>query len=197
MSTHDVIKFSTCTGNFGFKVPYLLEIGYPYESNYTAIYYTIGDLTFYTNAILDFSYNLADETVINPYKLYNLGSGFKSRVSITKEILRLIVVEGKAKRTYKVGTLSRDFGFEFEVTAISSSRCSLTVSVSDGSKFYVTVNFYSLFDVMKLQESNPRKQLYLKLLSDNFPDKESLIQCAELLYSLNSSNSDGVSNVNK
>ena len=83
MSTHDVIKFSTYTGNFGFKVPYLLEIGYPYESNYTAIYYTIGDLTFYTNAILDFSYNLADETVINPYKLYNLGSGFcagKSRV---------------------------------------------------------------------------------------------------------------------
>lgn len=126
-----------------------------------------------------------------------MGSGSKSRVSITKEILRLIVVEGKAKRTYKVGTLSRDFGFEFEVTAISSSRCSLTVSVSDGSKFYVTVNFYSLVDVMKLQESNPRKQLYLKLLSDNFPDKESLIQCAELLYSLNSSNSDGVSNVNK
>lgn len=196
MSTHDVIKFSTYTGNFGLKIPYLLEIGYPYESNYTAIYYTIGDLTFYTNAILDISYNLADGTVINPYKLYNLGSGSKSRVSITKEILRL-VVEGKVKRTYKVGTLSRNFGFEFEVTAISSSRCSLTVSVSDGSKFYVTVNFYSLVDVMKLQESNPRKQLYLKLLSDNFPDKESLIQCAELLYSLNSSNSDGVSNVNK
>ena len=99
---------------------------------YTAIYYTIGDLTFYTNAILDISYNIADGTVINPYKLYNLGSGSKSRVSITKEILRLIVVEGKAKRTYKVGTLSRDFGFEFEVTAISSSRCSLTVSVRDG-----------------------------------------------------------------
>lgn len=75
MSTHDVIKFSTYTGNFGLKIPYLLEIGYPYESNYTAIYYTIGDLTFYTNAILDISYNLANGTVINPYKLYNLGSG--------------------------------------------------------------------------------------------------------------------------
>lgn len=197
MSTRDVIKFSTYTGNFGLKIPYLLEIGYPYESNYTAIYYTIGDLTFYTNAILDISYNLADGTVINPYKLYNFGSGSKSRVSITKEILRLIVVEGKAKRTYKVGTLSRDFGFEFKVTAISSSRCSFTISVSDGSKFYVTMNFYSLVDVMKLQDSDLRKQLYLKLLSDNFPDKESLIQCAELLYSLNSSNSDGVSNVNK
>ena len=197
MSTYDVIKFSTYTGTFCLKLPYLLEIGYPYESNYTAIYYTIGDLTFYTNAILDISYNLADGTVISPYKAYNLGSGSKSRVSITKEIFRLIVVEGKSKRTYKVGTLSRDFGFEFEVTAISSSRCSLTVSVSDGSKFYVTVNFYSLVDVMKLQESDLRKQLYLKLLSDNFPDKESLLRCAEQLYSLNSSNSDGVSNVNK
>lgn len=197
MSTHDVIKFSTYTGNFGLKIPYLLEIGYPYESNYTAIYYTIGDLTFYTNAILDISYNLADGTVINPYKLYNLGSGFKSRVSITKEILRLIVVEGKSKRTYKVGALSRDFGFEFEVTAISSSRCSLTISVSDRSKFYVTMNFYSLVDVMKLQDSDLRKQLYLKLLSDNFPDKESLIQCAKQLYEVNSSNSLGVYNVIK
>ena len=197
MSTSNLIKFSTYTGNFGLKIPYLLEIGYPYESNYTAIYYTIGDLTFYTNAILDISYNLADGPVINPYKLYHLGSGSKSRVSITKEILRLIVVEGKSKRTYKVGTLSRDFGFEFEVTTISSSRCSLTVSVSDGSKFYVTVNFYSLVDVMKLQDSDLRKQLYLKLLSDNFPDKESLIQCAEQLYSLNSLNSDGVSNAGK
>lgn len=197
MSNSDLIKFSTYIGNFGIKTPYLLEIGYPYESNYTAIYYTIGDLTFYTNAILDISYNLADGTVINPYKLYHLGSGSKSTVSITKEILRLIVVEGKDKRTYKVGTLSRDFGFEFEVTAVFSSRCSFTVSVSDGSKFYVTMSLYSLVDVMKLQESDPRKQLYLKLLSDNFPDKESLIQCAEQLYSLNSSNSDGVSNVNK
>ena len=197
MSNSDLIKFSTYTGNFGLKIPYLLEIGYPYESNYTAIYYTIGDLTFYTNAILDISYNLADGPVINPYKLYNFGSGSKSRVSITKEILRLIVVEGKSKRTYKVGTLSRDFGFEFEVTAISSSRCSLTISVSDGSKFYVTMNFYSLVDVMNLQDSDLRKQLYLKLLSDNFPDKESLIQCAKQLYSLNSSNSDRVSNANK
>lgn len=197
MLNSDLIKFSTYTGNFGLKIPYLLEIGYPYESNYTAIYYTIGDLTFYTNAILDISYNLADGTVINPYKAYNLGSGSKSRVSIAKEILRLIVVEGKAKRTYKVGTLSRDFGFEFEVTTVSSSRCSLIVSVSDGSKFYITVSLYSLVDIMRLQEPDPRKQLYLKLLSDNFPDKESLIQCAKQLYEVNSSNSLGVSNVIK
>ena len=197
MSNHNVITFSTYTGNFGFKIPYLLEIGYPYESTYTAIYYTIGDLTLYTNAVLDISYNLADGTVINPYKLYSLGLGSKSNVSITKEFLKLIVVEGKSKRTYKVGTLSRDFGFEFEVTAVSSSRCSLTVSVSDGFKFYVTMSLYSLVDVMKLQESDFRKQLYLKLLSDNFSDKESLIQCVEQLYSLNSSNLGEVSNVNK
>ena len=197
MSNHDVINFSTYTGNFGLKTPYLLEIGFPYENNYTAIYYSIGNLTFYTNALLDISYNLSDGVIINPYEFYNLSSGSKQTVSVTKEILKLIVVEEKSKKTYKVGTLSKNFGFEFEITDISSSRCSVTISVNDGSKFYVTMSLYSLVDVMRLQESDPRKLLYLELLNDNFPDKESLMNCAEQLYKLNSSNLNGVSNVNE
>lgn len=194
MSIRSSVRFSTYKGSFGFKVPYLLEMGFPYEESYTAIYYSVGNSIFYANSVLDVSYNLANGIEINPYRLYNLSSGSKSNVSITKEIFKLAVLERKSKRTYKVGTLSRVFGFEFVITAISSSRCSVTVSVSDGSKFYVTLSLYSLVDIMRLQESNPRKQLYLKLLEDNFPDKESLMDCAEQLYNLRA---NGVSNVNK
>lgn len=194
MSIRNSIRFSTYKGSFGFKVPYLLEMGFPYEESYTAIFYTVGNSIFYANSIIDVSYNLTNGVSINPYNLYNLSSESKSNVSIVKEILKLAVLERKSKRTYKVGTLARDFGFEFVITAISSSRCSVTVSVSNGSKFYVTLSLYSLVDVMKLQESNPRKQLLLKLLEDNFPDKESLMDCAEQLYNLRT---NGVSNVNK
>ena len=194
MSIRNSIRFSTYKGSFGFKVPYLLEMGFPYEESYTAIFYTVGNSIFYANSIIDVSYNLTNGVSINPYNLYNLSSGSKSNVSIVKEILKLAVLERKYKRTYRVGTLSRDFGFEFVITAISSSRCSVIVSVSDGSKFYVTLSIYSLVDIMKLQESDPRKQLCLKLLDNNFPDKESLMDCAEQLYNLRT---NGVSNVNK
>lgn len=194
MSTRNSIRFSTYKGSFGFKVPYLLEIGFPYEENYTVIYYTVGNSIFYANSIINVSYNLTNGVAINPHNLYNLSSGSKSNVSIVKEILKLAVLERKSKRTYKVGTLSRDFGFEFVITTISSSRCSVTVSVSDGSKFYVTLSLYSLVDIMRLQESDARKQLLLKLLDNNFPDKESLMDCTEQLYNLIT---NGVSNVNK
>lgn len=194
MSIRNLIRFSTYKGSFGFKVPYLLEMGFPYEESYTAIFYTVGNSIFYANSIIDVSYNLTDGVSINPYNLYNLSSGSKSNVSIAKEILKLAVLERKSKRTYRVGTLSRDFGFEFVITAISSSRCSVTVSVSDGSKFYVTLSLYSLVDIMRLKESDPRKQLYLKLLGNNFTDKESLMDCAEQLYNLIT---NGVPNANK
>lgn len=194
MSIRNSIRFSTYKGSFGFKVPYLLEVGFPYEESYTAIYYTVGNSIFYANSIIDASYNLANGVAINPYNLYNLSSGSKSNVSIVKEILKLAVLERKSKRTYKVGTLSRDFGFEFVITTISSSRCSVIVSVSDGSKFYVTLSLYSLVDIMRLQESDARKQLLLKLLDNNFPDKESLMDCTEQLYNLRT---NGVYNVNK
>ena len=202
MSTNNLIKLSTYKNDFGFKVPYLLEIGRPQETNYTAICYPIGNTVFGGNFALGVDYRLVDGTSVNPYNLYTLNSGSKSNVSLIKEILNMIF-DKRTKRKYKVGTLSRDFGFEFELNFITGSSCSITISVSNGSRVFINLRLYSLVDVNKWDNSNPTKSFYLKLLSDNFPTKDDLYDCAKQLYKVKNSllatnrNLIEVSNVNK
>lgn len=202
MSTNNLIKFSTYTNEFGFKVPYLLEIGSPQELNYTAICYPIGSSNFGGNFALDIEYRLLDGTLVNPYIRYRLNSGSKSNVSLTKEIVKMIF-DKKTKRRYKLGTLSCEFGFEFELKTLTASNCGIEISVSGGSKLFVNLNFYSIVDVLKWDDTFPVKSLYLKLLSDNFSTKEDLIDCANQLYSVKdsllaqSTNLGGTFSVNK
>ena len=202
MSTNNLIKLSTYKKDFGFKVPYLLEIGRPQEANYIAICYPIGNSIFGGNFALDVDYRLIDGSSINPYTGYDLGSGSKSNVSLTKEILKMIF-DKRTKRKYKAGTLSRNLGFEFKINSLTDSSCSITISVSDGSKVFVSLRLYSLVDVNKWGSSNPTKNFYLKLLSDNFPTKDDLYDCAKQLYKVKNSllatnrNLIEVSNVNK
>ena len=186
MSTNNLIKLSTYKNDFGFKVPYLLEIGRPQETNYTTICYPIGNSIFGGNFALDVDYRLIDGSSINPYTGYNLGSGSKSNVSLAKEILKMIF-DKRTKRKYKVGTLSHDLDFEFVLNYITGSSCSITISVSNGSMVFVNLRLYSLVDVNKWNSSNPTKSFYLKLLSDNFPTKDDLYDCAKQLYKLKNS----------
>ena len=68
---------------------------------------------------------------------------------------------------------------------------------------FVNLRLYSLVDVNKWNSSNPTKSFYLKLLSDNFPTKDDLYDCAKQLYKLKNSlltqsrDLGGVSSVNK
>lgn len=202
MSTNNLIKLSTYTNEFGFKVPYLLEIGSTQELNYTAICYPIGNSIFGGNFILDIDYISPNGTFVNPYTSYGLNSGSKSNVSLTKEIVKMIF-DKKTKRRYKLGTLSCEFGFEFELKTLTASNCGIEISVSGGSKLFVNLNFYSIVDVLKWDDTFPVKSLYLKLLSDNFSTKEDLIDCANQLYSVKdsllaqSTNLGGTFSVNK
>lgn len=202
MPTNDLIKLSTYKNDFGFKVPYLLEIGSPQEDNYTALCYPIGNSIFGGNFILDIDYISSKGTFVNPYTSYGLNSGSKSNISLTKEIVKMIF-DNKLKRKYKLGTLSSDFGFELEVKTLTNSNCGIEISVSDGSKLFVNLNFYSIVDVLKWDDTFPVTSLYLKLLSDNFSTKEDLLDCAKQLYSVKNfslaqgKNLGGVSSVNK
>lgn len=202
MSTNNLIKLSTYTNEYAFKVPYLLEIGSPQENDYTTICYPIGNSIFGGNFALDIEYRLLDGTLVNPYIRYGLNSGSKSTVSLTKEIVKMIF-DKRTKRRYKIGTLSCELGFEFELKTLTDSNCGIVVSVSDGSKLFVNLNFYSIVDVLKWGGNNPIKSFYLKLLSDNFSTKEELYECATQLYTLKTSllaqNKElgGVSSVNK
>lgn len=202
MLENNLVKISTYKNDFGFKVPYLLEIGRPQETNYTAICYPIGSSIFGGNFALDIDYRLVDGITINPYTRYSLSSGSNSNVSLAKEILKMIF-DKRTKRKYKVGTLSHDLGFEFVLNSITGSSCSITISVSNGSMVFVNLRLYSLVDVNKWNSSNPTKSFYLKLLSDNFPTKDDLYDCAKQLYKLKNSllvqsrDLGGVSSVNK
>lgn len=202
MPTNNLIKLSTYKNDFGFKVPYLLEIGSPQETNYTALCYPIGNSIFGGNFIIDIDYISPKGTFVNPYTSYGLNSGSKSNVSLTKEIVKMIF-DKKTKRRYKLGTLSCEFGFEFELKTLTASNCGIEISVSGGSKLFVNLNFYSIVDVLKWDDTFPVKSLYLKLLSDNFSTKEDLIDCANQLYSVKdsllaqSTNLGGTFSVNK
>lgn len=202
MPTNNLIKLSTYKNDFGFKIPYLLEIGSPQETNCTALCYPIGNSIFGGNFILDIDYISPKGTFVNPYTSYGLNSGSKSNVSLTKEIVKMIF-DNKLKRKYILGTLSSDFGFEFEVKTLTASNCGIEISVSDGSKLFVNLNFYSIVDVLKWDDTFPVKNLYLNLLSDNFATKEELVECANQLYKLKNSlltqskDLGGVSSVNK
>ena len=202
MSTNNLIKLSTYKSDFGFKVPYLLEIGSPQELNYTAICYPIGNSIFGGNFILDIDYISPKGTFVSPYTSYGLNSGSKLSVSLTKEIVKMIF-DNKFKRRYNLGTLSSEFGFELEVKTLTNSNCGIELSVSDGSKLFVNLNFYSIVDVLKWDDTIPIKSFYLDLISDNFSTKEDLFDCATQLYRLKNSlleqskNVGGVSSVNK
>lgn len=202
MSTNNLIKLSTYKNDFGLKVPYLLEIGSPQETNYTAICYPIGSSIFGGNFALDFEFISPEGIFINPYTRYSLNSGSNSNVSLTKEIVKMLF-DKKVKRRYNLGTLSREFGFDFELKTLTDSNCGIVVSVSDGSKLFVNLNFYSIVDVLKWDGNNPIKSFYLKLLSDNFSTKEELYECATQLYRLKnllieqSKDVGGVSSVDK
>lgn len=202
MPTNDLIKLSTYKNDFGFKVPYLLEIGSPQETNYTALCYPMGNSIFGGNFILDIDYISPEGSFVNPYTSYGLNSGSKSNVSLTKEIVKMLF-DKKLKRKYKLGTLSSEFGFELEVKTLTASNCGIELSVSDGSKLFVNLNFYSIVDVLKWDDTFPVKSLYLKLLSDNFSTKEDLLDCAKQLYSVKNfslaqgKNLGGVSSVNQ
>ena len=186
MSTNNLIKLSTYNGDFGFKVPYLLEIGSTQELNYTAICYPIGNSIFGGNFALDIEFRLLDGTLVNPYIRYGLNSGSKSNVSLTKEIVKMIF-DKRTKRRYKIGTLSCELGFEFELKTLTTSNCSIVVSVSDGSKLLVYLDFYSIVDVLNWDDTIPINSFYLDLLSDKFPTKDDLFDCAKQLYSVKSS----------
>lgn len=114
-----------------------------------------------------------------------------------------MIFDNKLKRRYNLGTLSSEFGFEFELKTLTASNCGIELSVSDGSKLFVHSNFYSIVDVLKWDDTFPVKNLYLKLLSDNFVTKEDLVECANQLYKLKnylltqSKDLGGVSSVNK
>lgn len=186
MSTTNLFKLSTYKNDFGFKVPYLLEIGSPQETNYTAVCYPIGNSIFGGNFALDIEYRLFDGTLVNPYIRYGLNSGSRSTVSFTKEIVKMIF-DKRTKRRYKIGTLSCELGFEFELKTLTTSNCNIVVSVSDGSKLLVYLDFYSIVDVLKWDDTIPIKSFYLDLLSDQFPTKDDLFDCAKQLYSVKSS----------
>ena len=202
MATNNLIKLSTYKNDFGFKVPYLLEIGNPQETNYTALCYPIGNSIFGGNFIIDIDYISPKGTFVNPYMSYGLNSGSKSNVSLTKEIVKMIF-DKRTKRRYKLGTLSSEFGFELEVKTLTNSNCGIEISVSDGFKLFVNLNFYSIVDILKWDDTFPVKSLYLKLLSDNFSTKEELVECATQVYKLKNSflaqskNLGEVSSVNK
>ena len=98
-----------------------------------------------------------------------------------------MIFDNKLKRKYKLGTLSSELGFEFELKTLTTSNCSIAFSVSDGSKLFVNLNFYSIVDVLKWDDTFPVKSLYLKLLSDNFSTKEDLVECATQVYRLKTS----------
>ena len=114
-----------------------------------------------------------------------------------------MIFDKKTKRRYKLGTLSSEFGFEFELKTLTASNCGIIISVSDGFKLFVNLTFYSLVDVIKWDDTIPTKSFYLKLLSDNFSTREDLFECATQLYrfknSLLTQNKElgGVSSVNK
>lgn len=186
MSTNNLLKLSTYKNDFGFKVPYLLEIGRPQETNYTALCYPIGNSIFGGNFIIDIDYISPNGTFVNPYTNYGLNSGSKSNVSLTKEIVKMIF-DNKLKRKYKLGTLSSEFGFEFELKTLTASNCGIEISVSDGSKLLVYLDFYSIVDVLKWDDTIPIKSFYLDLLSDKFPTKDDLFDCAKQLYSVKNS----------
>lgn len=201
MSTNKLVRLSTYTGDYGIKVPYLLEIGHPQEPNYTAICYPIGNTVFGSSFVLDIGYKLVDGTLVNPYTKYNLGSGSKSNISLTKEILKMIFNK-RMKRRYKVGTLSLDLGFEFKLDSITASSCGISLYVSDGSRVYVNLGLHSLSDILKWSDFIPTKGFYLDLLADTFSTKEALFDCAKQLYRLkiqylHSQKLGEVSNVNK
>lgn len=202
MSANRLVRISSYTSDYGIKVPYLLEIGHPQEANYTAICYPIGDTIFGRSFVLDISYKLVDGTSVSPYTRYNLGSGSKSNISLTKEILKMIF-DKRMKRRYKVGTLSRDLGFEFKLDSTTASSCGISLYVSDGTRVYVNLGLHSLSDILKWSDSIPTKNFYLKLLSDNFSTRKDLFECATQLYRLKNSlltqnkESGGVSSVNK
>ena len=186
MSINNLIKLSTYKSDFGFKVPYLLEIGSPQDLNYTAICYPIGNSIFGGNFILDIDYISPKGTFVNPYTSYGLNSGSKLNVSLTKEIVKMLF-DNKFKRRYNLGTLSCEFGFELEVKTLTNSNCGIELSVSDGSKLFVNLNFHSIVDVLKWDDTFPIKSFYLDLLSDNFSTKEDLFDCATQLYRLKNS----------
>lgn len=186
MATNNLIKLSTYKNDFGFKVPYLLEIGSPQETNYTAICYPIGNSIFGGNFALDIEYISPKGSFVNFYTKYGLNSGSKSNVYLTKEIVKMIF-DNKLKRKYKLGTLSSEFSFELAVKTLTASNCGIEISVSDGSKLFVNLNFYSIVDVLKWDDTFPVKSLYLKLLSDKFSTKEDLVECATQVYRLKNS----------
>lgn len=167
MSANRLVRFSSYTSDYGIKVPYLLEIGRPQDSNYTAICYPIGNTIFGRSFVLDIDYKLVDGTPVNPYTRYKLGSRSKSNISLTNEILKMIL-DKRTKRCYKVGTLSRDLGFEFKLSSITDSSCGILISVSDGSEVYVNLGLHSLSDILKWGDSNPTKRFYLDLLANTF-----------------------------
>lgn len=201
MLINNLIKLSTYKSDFDIKVPYLLEIGLPQETDYSAIFYPVGNSIFNKNSVLDIDYRLIDGTLVNPYTRYNLNSGSKPNVSLTKEILKMIIFDDKSKRRYKVGTLSCDFGFEFELNSITNSSCDIIISASDGSKVFIHLSLYSLSDILKWSDSNPIKKFYVDLLADTFSTKDLLFNCAKQLYKVKTSsltkNLVEISNVNK
>ena len=196
MSTNNLIKISTYTNDYGFKVPYLLEIGSPKETNYTTICYPIGNSIFGGNFILEIDYSSLNSTPINPYTKYILNS--KSNISLTKEIIKMIF-DKKTNKTYKINKLS----FDFELNSITNSNCHILISVNDCSKLFANLKLYSLSDVLKWDDTNSLKPFYLKLLVDDFPTNEDLFDYANQLYKVKASllpknkNSVEVSNVNE
>jgi hypothetical protein len=186
MSANRLVKLSTYKNDFGFNVPYLLEIGYPQETNYTAICYPIGSSIFGGNFALDIEYRLVDGSSVNPYAKYDLNSGSRSNISLIKEVLKMIF-DKRTKRRYKVGTLSLNLGFVFELNSVTDSSSSVTISASNGSKVFVNLRLYSLVEVNKWSNSNPTKNFYLNLLSDNFSTKDDLFRCASQLYRVKTS----------
>ena len=98
-----------------------------------------------------------------------------------------MILDKRTKRCYKVGTLSRDLGFEFKLSSITDSSCGILISVSDGSEVYVNLGLHSLSDILKWGDSNPTKRFYLDLLADTFSTKEALFDCAKQLYKVKNS----------
>lgn len=118
--------------------------------------------------------------------MYDLNSGSRSNISLIKEVLKMIF-DKRTKRRYKVGTLSLNLGFVFELNSVTDSSSSVTISASNGSKVFVNLRLYSLVEVNKWSNSNPTKNFYLNLLSDNFSTKDDLFRCASQLYRVKTS----------
>ena len=98
-----------------------------------------------------------------------------------------MIFDKRTKRRYKVGTLSLNLGFVFELNFVTDSSSSVTISASNGSKVFVNLRLYSLVEVNKWSNSNPTKNFYLNLLSDNFSTKDDLFRCASQLYRVKTS----------